>query len=1013
MRNFLSGTTTVSCKMTSKTSSLKALLLRAWRERWSDLQWGIHIKMILPRGVSGDVHNLADCILQQALVGPGPNQLVLSYLKHTLSSQLVSYAAVLQRISKYEQFYKPHCAVSLLEFLQSIQPGITCRSKPEESMLPGALMRVVHWLLQCLMHVLDSLPSTATDSSTLPHPEMFDLPIKILSNMIDDDFMTAVLYIAKYEDQELYMDVSKKCQEIQGLIKQNTHFIPNPKLNEVLSKLQDMDLDLGSRCLPSFQVVSGLAATKDGCEPLTYCLQPLLAIEVMQNPCADTYTLVSQLRMIQRLKGLSNARLYCELMRACFITINNVLEMPQIPQWGAFTFIKMPQILLQLHTTSKGRLGKGEFSQDVVDALELLLQFTPLLDIIDAKWPSSCIESLLTAILKVGLITDEHCKKYTIMREASNSSSALKSEQSSTITFPNYEFLQQAEGLLEKILRTLDADYVDIPEPLLGVLCQVLDGMKFELILAVASVEGKLRTFVSKLIKFNEGSKQVGGKSAQTRAMLFDITFLMLCLIVQMYGSDVVLSEQGGNSFFEQWARDCMVERKQAKSPDQMLKPQAQTRANELLTQFNSGEADFPISQVKWHEVCWSVPLAIKEVLVAWEHDALTPNDVKRILDTMKARMCCLPICATAWLCSYMQILPQEKLLKPINMVQQFLSNSGAVDSSQEVSTFTERADLMAAVICKMQNDVPIAQPKSKARVLSPTSIVSCQPICEQLTNIWNVLHQRGWMQNEATHQLESLLNSGGANWFVTNVVKEVLQYRYKEDLDRAVDVAFAVFHLDLEHCTLTLILHVLPQYLHNRLMSDELMEPQASALAKLSAYCVFASANLDSVEPFSAPNARKRNRPEDFEDLDLLVPACKLMRLGNCNGDGKQSVPSLAFNEEENVNAIKEPLASALRKLFQTLNILVTRDGEVSQQTHFALRFIQLVVFSGKEHAAAVLHDMPSSLIPSLIRALPENFSTDLIVRLYDIQSITGRKSTIRDLCLLRNLNLKSQISE
>lgn len=63
-----------------------------------------------------------------------------------------------------------------------------------------------------------------------------------------------------------------------------------------------MDLDLGDRCSPSFQVVSGLAATRDGCEPLTYCLQPILAIEVMQSPCSDTYAFVSQLRMIQRLK---------------------------------------------------------------------------------------------------------------------------------------------------------------------------------------------------------------------------------------------------------------------------------------------------------------------------------------------------------------------------------------------------------------------------------------------------------------------------------------------------------------------------------------------------------------------------------------------------------------------------------------------------------------------------------------------------------------------------------------
>lgn len=79
-------------------------------------------------------------------------------------------------------------------------------------------------------------------------------------------------------------------------------------------------------------------------------------------------------------------------------------------------------------------------------------------------------------------------------------------------------------------------------EPLLGMFCQVLSGNSLELILSVASVEGKLKTFVSRLINCNESSKQlVGetGKSATIRSSLFDVSFLMLTCIVQTYGSEV------------------------------------------------------------------------------------------------------------------------------------------------------------------------------------------------------------------------------------------------------------------------------------------------------------------------------------------------------------------------------------------------------------------------------------------------------------------------------------------
>lgn len=70
-------------------------------------------------------------------------------------------------------------------------------------------------------------------------------------------------------------------------------------------------------------------------------------------------------------------------------------------------------------------------------------------------------------------------------------------------------------------------------------------GNSFDLILSVATVEGRLKTFISRLIQCNENSKQIPGevgKPSVIRSTLFDVSFLMLTSIVQTYGSDVSTS---------------------------------------------------------------------------------------------------------------------------------------------------------------------------------------------------------------------------------------------------------------------------------------------------------------------------------------------------------------------------------------------------------------------------------------------------------------------------------------
>ncbi|XP_392006.3 mediator of RNA polymerase II transcription subunit 24 isoform X2 [Apis mellifera] len=991
-------TSVMETKVTSKTSSLKALLLRAWRERWSDLQWGINIKTILPRGVSGDVYNLADCILQQALVGLGPNQLVLSYLKHSLSSQLVSYAAVLQRISKYDAFHKPHCILSLLEFLESIQIGITCRGKPEEDLLAAAVLSIVNWLLQCYLHTLTKMPQ---NNPLTPQPtELMDKPASILKQMLSSDFLCAMMYLAKYDDKDLYIEVVKKCQEIEALLKTSS-LKSSIQIEDSLKKLCNLEDD----CLTLSHEMSQM-------ESITHCLQPLFAVQVLLNPSTETSVFVNQMLMVQRLKNYTNTRLYCEIIRACLMCLHNVTSTINESQWGAFTFLKVPLILKELHVAHSNADDKLEYSQDILDAFELLLQFTPLLDIVDTACSCNSVECLLNALQKVNLVTEKQTKHLSSRREGVTAN--LQKLEISIATSSIPKVIVRAEPTLSGILKTLNADYTKIHEALLSMLYQVLTGNSFELILAVATVEGKLKTFVTKLIKFNECSKQINEpvppKTAAKRAMLFDISFLMLCSIVQTYGSDAVLEEGEGDSFFEQWVREYMPERNQPKSPQKMLQNIDPARVDALLAQINSPDPDLKSSNIKWHIACQSAMGAVKELLCAWESDVLGASDVKRALDGLRATACCLPVCAAAWLCAHMSITHQDALLKPLNMVQHFLT---PLPGDEMQDNLKELSSLMSQIIRKMQYDVhPPTQSKTKVLSMSH-SIISRQPILEQLETVWGNINQRGWINIQATQSLESLLNTGGSLWFVTNIVKEVLKYRYQEELDQAVDLAFAIFHLDIENCTLDLINHIIPQYLYNSLQSEELVEPQSSVLAKLCVYCIFSTLEYNNSSPCRGNNRKRVRRDLDAEELDALgVPANKILRLNEA-GDtnpifGSQSPQAQGSTNGQKSVVLRDPLLSALNGLFTIFSFLAGRDGEVSQQTHFILQFLRLMVQCGKDRTRIVLQGMPQTLVPCLLKALPELFTTDILLRFYDIQTAVGRKATARDLCMLRNINLK-----
>ncbi|XP_032359152.1 mediator of RNA polymerase II transcription subunit 24 isoform X2 [Etheostoma spectabile] len=975
-----------------KVVNLKQAILQAWKERWSDYQWAINIKKNFPKGATWDYLNLAEALMEQAMIGPSPNPLILSYLKYAISSQMVSYSSVLTALSKFDDFSRELCITSLLEIMDMFCHRLSCHGKAEECIgLCRALLGVVVWLLQGCAWYCEKLrelgPSASTEASLRACQER-------LYSLMNSTKNRALVHIARLEEQGSWSSVEQSVLRVtDGL-----GCVPNQtlrtKLEESLSLVKSIPLMLSEQSDPRFHASFP-------------SVHAFVMLEGTMNLTGETQPLVEQLMMIKRMQRIPAPLFVLEIWKACFTGLIESPEGTEELKWTAFTFLKIPQVLLRLKKYPQGDKGQ-DFMEDVNIAFQYLLKLTPLLDKADQRCNCDCLSMLLQECNKLGLLSDSNTACLTSKREFAP---RLKTAENANIQ-PNPGLILRAEPTVTNILKTVDADHSKSPEGLLGVLGHMLSGKSLDLLLAAAAATGKLKSFARKFIKLNEFPKHISGegsKSASVRALLFDISFLMLCHVVQTYGSEVILSDpspSGETPFFETWLQTCMPEEGKTLNPDHPCFRPEPGKVESLVTLLNNS-SEMKLVQVKWHEICLSTPAAILEVLNAWENGVLSVEAVQKITDNIKGKVCSMAICAVAWLVAHVRMLGRDEREKPQTMIRQLVT---PLYGENTLQFYNERVIIMSSIMEHMCADVfqqtaaTLRPPVEGQEPIPYRNLLPAKdPIHVALSKQFQTVLRKGWVDSRALHLFESLLNMGGVFWFTNNLVKELLKETRQEWADRVVELLYSIFCLDTQQITLTLLGTILPDLLTDSAHWHSLADPPGKALAKLSVWCALSSYSSHHKGSFSA-RQRKRQR-EDIEDYNSLFPLddtqpSKLMRLLSSNEDepaalsspGDRSMSSsLSASQLHTVN-MRDPLNRVLANLFLLISSILG-SKMAGPHTQFVQSFMEECVECLEQGSrGSILQFMPFTMVSELVK-LPALAKPRVVLAITDLTLPLGRR--------------------
>ncbi|KAB7495350.1 Mediator of RNA polymerase II transcription subunit 24, partial [Armadillidium nasatum] len=767
--------------MVLEPTGIRSLLIRAWRERWTDVQWGIHIKTVLPRYISGDIYQLSDCLLQQALLGSLPNNLILSYLHHSLASQIVSYGGVIESISKYDGVNKPYCIQALLNLMHSMMKNVHCKGKPEDCLkLASALVDGVKWLIQVMIITIEKLVELQTAPE---HSANLNLSRNVLQDILSRPFLMFVWNECLQRISQLEININGATA---GIIENKEALLSD------ISEIKQVKPMSSIREKPKYDPNKALFG---------HSVSALVFLEVMKHTTREAKVFTQQLLLLQKFKGLTLSELYFEVLRTCFIGLGSPeYKKYQELKWVGYTYIKLPNIILSIHTSLHGE--NAGFSKELLTAIQKLSCMTTLLDVADHRVRCNCLEYFFKELIPKGtpanqtnqtpsldLLSERDAQTILANRmQESNVLKTIKSNESQGSPLSSPDLILRAQPTVLGILKTLTNKNMDSVMPVLSLL---ISGKSRDLLLIAATSRGDLHIYAQKFVKLNELSMEPTAEAPKlpsTRALTFDISFLLLCHIAQIYGIDVVVSESC-DTFVEKWIQNNIPELGKIKtviSPSEVIDVGL---IEEFLRQINCMDSETKYIKSNFADLCRLSALAMREMISAAHLGQVGKQMIFELLDKLCCYLCSLPICVTAWLCSYIQQVDGEEAALAMEFIQHLQTKIHSRENvTSSLETFKDRSNLMSEIIGNMADTMK--KPNILNIPLSNVSSTNPVPLTDILNDVWNDLKgNNGILTHRVFSLSQDLLRLGGVKWFVTNFVNAALDNVFEDELLRSVDV--------------------------------------------------------------------------------------------------------------------------------------------------------------------------------------------------------------------------------